>query len=64
MANEPKNKRLYEKVKKEAEKKFDKPSAYRSGWIVREYKERGGTYTGKRKSSELKKAIKKVEKDK
>jgi len=43
----PKNKKLYEQVKKEAKKKFKVfPSAYASGWLVREYKKRGGTYSG------------------
>jgi hypothetical protein len=51
----PKNKKLYEKVKNEAKKKFKIwPSAYASGWLVREYKKRGGTYkeTKKPKTSE------------
>jgi hypothetical protein len=41
----PKNKALYSRVKSEAKKKFDVyPSAYANGWLVREYKKRGGTY--------------------
>ena len=28
----PKDTDLYERVKKEADEKFDKPSAYKSGW--------------------------------
>jgi hypothetical protein len=45
----PLNKRLYEKVKAEARLKFKVfPSAYASGWLVREYKKRGGTYSGKK----------------
>jgi len=40
------NPTLYEKVKEEADKRYDKPSAYKSGWIVKTYKERGGTYAG------------------
>ena len=33
------------KVKAEAKQKFDVwPSAYGSGWLVKEYKRRGGTY--------------------
>lgn len=36
---------LYQKVKKEADAKFLAPtSAYKSAWIVREYKKRGGLY--------------------
>ncbi len=43
----PANPTLYEKVKKEAMKKFRSwPSAYGSGWLVAEYKRRGGTYKG------------------
>lgn len=53
---EPTNKKLYEKVKKQADKKFDKPSAYKSGWIVKQYKSLGGNYKGK-KTNKLKKAI-------
>lgn len=42
---EPQDKRLYAKVKKEADAKFLAPtSVYKSAWIVREYKKRGGTY--------------------
>jgi hypothetical protein len=40
------NPTLYEQVKEEADKRYDKPSAYKSGWIVKTYKERGGTYAG------------------
>lgn len=43
----PTDKKLYEKVKREAKRKFDVwPSAYASGWLVREYKRRGGKYKG------------------
>jgi len=52
MANTPKNKKLYNKVKAEAKRKFKVwPSAYASGWLVKEYKRRGGTYSGKKSSS-------------
>ena len=45
MANTPTNKKLYARVKAEAKRKFAKwPSAYGSGWLVKEYKRRGGTY--------------------
>jgi hypothetical protein len=41
----PVNKKLYENVKAEAKKKFNVwPSAYASGWLVKTYKARGGTY--------------------
>lgn len=44
---EPINKKLYNKVKEEADKLFlSKTSAYKSGWIVKTYKERGGKYIG------------------
>ena len=47
---EPNDKTLYNRVKAEAKKKFDSfPSAYASMWIVREYKKRGGTYSGAKK---------------
>ncbi len=40
---------LYEKVLKEARKKFKRfPSIYASSWIVSQYKKRGGTYEGKK----------------
>lgn len=41
----PTNKALYAKVKAEAKAKFDVyPSAYANGWLVQEYKRRGGSY--------------------
>lgn len=41
----PKNPALYARVKAEAKKKFKVyPSAYANGWLVQEYKRRGGTY--------------------
>ncbi len=51
--SEPTNKALYNKVKQEADKKYSKPSAYKSGWIVKEYKERGGKYKGKKQKDGL-----------
>jgi len=46
----PKNKLLYAKVKRMANKKFDTPSSiYRSSWIVKKYKSLGGRYTSKKK---------------
>jgi hypothetical protein len=49
----PKNKALYNKVKNEAKRRFKVwPSAYASGWLVKEYKRRGGTYSGKKSSKE------------
>lgn len=36
--------KLYEDVKKYADQVYSKPSAYKSGFIVKEYKKRGGRY--------------------
>ena len=45
MSNIPTNKKLYIKIKSEAKRKFKVwPSAYASGWLVREYKRLGGKY--------------------
>ena len=44
--NEPLNKSLYEKVKRMADEKYAKPSAYKSGYITKTYKSLGGTYSG------------------
>ena len=41
----PTNMALYNRVKAEAKRKFKVwPSAYASGWLVQEYKRRGGKY--------------------
>ena len=45
----PKNSKLYEKVKRFIYKKYPLHSAYRSGLLVKKYKELGGIYIGKRK---------------
>ncbi len=43
--NIPLNKALYTRVKAEAKRRFAVyPSAYANGWLVREYKRRGGKY--------------------
>jgi len=48
----PNDKALYSRVKSEAKKKFDVyPSAYANGWLVQEYKRRGGTYSTTKKGS-------------
>ena len=48
----PTNKALYNYVKQLANKKFkSKTGIYKSSWIVREYKKRGGKYSGKKTSS-------------
>lgn len=48
------NTELYELVKKYADKVYSKPSAYKSGFIVKTYKERGGTYSDKKEPKKLK----------
>ncbi len=46
---EPIDKKLYNKVKKLADKKFESPtSVYKSSWIVKEYKKLGGQYEGEK----------------
>jgi hypothetical protein len=46
---EPADKDLYARVISEAKKKFEVyPSAYANGWVVQEYKRRGGKYTIKK----------------
>ena len=40
----PLDTKLYKKVFREADIVYDKPSAYKSMWIQREYKRRGGIY--------------------
>jgi len=45
MTATPINKKLYNQVVADAKKRFKVwPSAYASGWVVRRYKELGGTY--------------------
>ena len=47
MVSQPLNKTLYKLVTQLANEKFKAPSSiYRSSWIVREYKKRGGMYSG------------------
>lgn len=47
------NPELYSKAKAIADEKYSKPSAYKSGFIVKKYKELGGTYSGKKDNSGL-----------
>ena len=42
----PLDKKLYEKARRIADISYDKPSAYKSGFIVKKYKEMGGKYKG------------------
>lgn len=52
--SEPVDKGLYNQVKKYADLVYDKPSAYKSGFIVKTYKDYGGRYKGdKSKDSDL-----------
>ena len=46
--------KLYEAVKKYAETIYKKPSAYRSGFIIKSYKQLGGTYIDDDKPKKLK----------
>ena len=50
----PNDPELYEKVKKYADTIYKKHSAYKSGFIVKTYKENGGTYRGDGLPSTLK----------
>lgn len=49
--NRPVDVRLYAAVRREADKKFDAHGVYKSSWIVREYKRRGGRYQSIKKPS-------------
>jgi len=52
--NKPLDMNLYNKVKNIAKKKFKVwPSAYASGWMVKEYKRRGGSYSGQKSDKGL-----------
>ncbi len=41
---------VYKQVKKDADAKFKSDGIYKSSWIVREYKKRGGIFKGKKPS--------------
>lgn len=49
----PMNKELYEAVKEYANIVYNKPSAYKSGFIVKTYKKLGGTYKEDNKEYDL-----------
>ena len=59
----PKDQELYNHVKEEANKIYKKPSAYKSGWIVKKYKELGGEYLDDKKPKNLKRWFKEEWKD-
>jgi hypothetical protein len=44
---------LYNRVKREADKVYTKPSAYKSGWIVKHYKDEGGRYADDNQTKNL-----------
>ena len=48
-----KNQALYDKVKLYADQIYKKPSAYKSGFIVKTYKRLGGTYSDDNKQKPL-----------
>jgi hypothetical protein len=50
----PLNPQLYERAKQIANETYKKPSAYKSGFIVKKYKEMGGTYENDSKPKNLK----------
>ena len=59
----PKNKILYEKIKKMADLVYEHPSAYKSGYIVRTYKALGGRYEDDEKEKDLERWFKETWKD-
>ena len=59
----PTNIELYNKVKEYADTIYEKPSAYKSGFIVKKYKELGGTYLDDKKPKNLKRWFKEEWKD-
>lgn len=50
--------KLYNQVKKEADKIYKKSSAYKSGWIIKRYKQLGGTFIEDHKPKPLKRWFK------
>lgn len=54
---------LYEKAKQIADEKYSKPSAYKSGFIVKTYKDLGGKYKDDAKPKKLKQWFKEDWKD-
>ena len=57
------NQPLYDQVKKEADKIYSKSSGYKSGYIVKRYKDLGGTYAPDAKTKNLKNWFKEEWKD-
>lgn len=54
----PLNSALYAKAKKIADSVYDRPSAYKSGFIVKKYKELGGKYKEDGQEKKLKRWFK------
>lgn len=54
---------LYEKAKRKADEIYKKPSAYKSGFIVKTYKEMGGRYRDDNEPKDLKRWFKEEWKD-
>jgi hypothetical protein len=50
----PKDKALYNRVRAMADEVYKKPSAYKSGYIVKKYKELGGEYIDDKQEKTLK----------
>ena len=48
------DKELYKKAKQKADEIYEKPSAYKSGYIVKTYKKLGGRYADDKKEKSLK----------
>ena len=57
------DKKLYEKAKKLADEIYEKPSAYKSGFIVKTYKSMGGRYKDDNEEKDLKRWFKEEWKD-
>lgn len=57
------NPKIYEKAKKIADEKYEKPSAYKSGFIVKTYKELGGKYGDDKEEKKLSRWFKEEWKD-
>jgi hypothetical protein len=53
MKPKPLDKKLYQRAKEMADEVYNRPSAYKSGYIVKTYKKLGGRYSGDRKKGSL-----------
>jgi hypothetical protein len=59
----PTNQKLYEQVKLMADEVYKKPSAYKSGYIIKKYKELGGEFIDDNKPKLLQRWFKEEWKD-